>query len=143
MQTVKNSVENERNRLEAAFIALEQAVESYAFRLQQTAEESVKTSSELHADTIRELKEQIENNAIAEQPAALPEVTSNAEVIGQIQQIVKSHETRIVELREEIGRLSVELIRIKDENRDLRDKNKQAAEIIGESITAIERLVAA
>lgn len=161
MQTVKDSVEIERTRLDAAFAALENAVENYT----RQPENQAGTQPE-SVETIQELKEQIKSltaqnnvlnaqatpdaeanlsNSVPEQaaPAVSNIASNNEEVISQIQQIVKTHESRIGELREEIGRLSVDLVRLKDENRALRDQNKQAAELIGESITTIKQLVAA
>lgn len=118
MQTVKDSVIQERNRLEAAFVALENAV-STALANQQ-------------------------NNQPA-QVASAPEVVQDSapQAISQIQEMVKLHEQKISDLTAEISRLSVDLVKLKDENRQLKEQGKQAADLIGESITVIEKLVAA
>ena len=128
MHTVKDLVTQERNRLEAAFQSLENSIEAYVNQLEEQAKSQPETAQEPQPQPIITANQ---NNG------------TNADVLSQIQEIVKNHERKIVELKEEIGRLSVDLIRLKDENRALKDQNKQAAELIGESITAIEKLVAA
>ncbi len=132
MQTVKDSVTQERNRLEAAFLALENSIETYVEKLEMQAKSKAQSQFSVS---------QVPAATQSSSPAAGN--GQNAELLSQIQEIVKSHERKIVELKEEIGRLSVDLVRLKEENRALKDQNKQAAELIGESITAIEKLVAA
>lgn len=128
MHTVRDSVTQERNRLEAAFEALEKSIENYVNKLEVQAKEALEVPQEAQPQPIT---------------AEVPNGANNTEVLGQIQEIVKNHERKIVELKEEIGRLSVDLVRLKEENRSLKEQNKQASELIGESIIAIEKLVAA
>ena len=120
MATVKESVLQERTRLEAAFQALEQVASS----ILNTKPEAAKT---LH---------------VVAQASAPQAPNPSADAMTRIEELVASHEQKLSEMKEEIGRLSVELVRMKDENRALKDNNKKAAELLGESINVIEKLVA-
>jgi len=120
MATVKESVLQERTRLEAAFQALEQAARSILNAKPEAAK----------AEPAKILQ-------------VVPQASAqSADAMTRIEELVATHEQKLSEMKEEIGRLSVELVRIKDENRSLKDNNKKAAELLGESINVIEKLVA-
>jgi archaellum component FlaC len=84
-------------------------------------------------------------SAFGKLDAAVENLTQKikAQIEKEAAEKIEALEKTINELKHEISTLSVEVVSQREENKRLKDLNKQAAVLIGTSISQIEKMVAA
>ncbi|PIR32625.1 MAG: hypothetical protein COV36_03895 [Alphaproteobacteria bacterium CG11_big_fil_rev_8_21_14_0_20_44_7] len=115
---------------------------NYAGNMQETVNFVDSEKNRLEA-ALQRVEEAIEAYSKNLENKAVSKVSANSQTqIDALKEKITGLDRLINEKNEEISHLSGDVVRLKDENRKLRDLNKKVAIKLGDSIKEIESLVA-